>query len=508
MSGQVIKEGHGTTARHAHVVIVGCGFAGLGTAIRLIERGFTDLLILERGDDVGGTWRDNTYPGATCDVPSHLYSYSFALNPEWTRSFSPQPEIQQYLRDIADRYQVREKVVFGCEMLDAQWNEADARWEIQTSQGPFTADIAVSAVGALCEPKLPDIKGIHTFEGKIFHSARWDHEAELTGKRVAVVGTGASAIQIVPAVAPDAAQLDVYQRSAPWVLPRLDRGYFALERFAFKHVPGLQRLLRAAIYANRELFVFGQTKYPRLAVFYEFMARVKMWLEIRDPALRRKVTPDYRLGCKRMLISNNYYPALGRDNVEVVTGGIKEIRENSIVAEDGTERPADAIVLATGFRVTNSPTWDLFRGRDGRTLAEIYAAEGAHAYKGTAVANFPNAFVILGPNTGLSYTSSIYTIESQINYIVDAVATIAERGLRTVEVRKDLETEYTRQVQQMMDGSIWLAGGCTSWFLDENGKNTTLWPDFSFRFRRLVRKFDAEAYETTTRADEVIARTA
>ncbi|MEU8899059.1 NAD(P)/FAD-dependent oxidoreductase [Nocardia sp. NPDC048505] len=491
---------------HTHVLIVGSGLAGLGTAIRLSQEGHTDFLVLERGHDVGGTWRDNTYPGAACDVPSHLYSYSFALNPEWSRSFSPQAEIHQYIRSIADRYQVRDKHVFGCEMTAAHWNTEESHWVVQTNQGVYTADIFVSAVGVLCEPSLPDIKGINTFEGKIFHSARWDHDSDLTGRRVAVIGTGASATQIVPAIAPQVAHLDVYQRSAQWVLPYLGRRYLALERLAFKYVPGLQRLIRGAIYANREGFVVLQTKFPRAAVLLELVARAKMRWEVRDPELRRKLTPDFRLGCKRMLISNTYYPALMREDVEVVSDGIREIRANSIVAEDGTEREVDAIVLCTGFRVTDSPTWDTFHGRDGRSLAEMYESEGISAYKGTVVANFPNVFVMLGPNSGLNYTSLIYVIESQINYVLDAIATMKKQGLRTVEVRKDVQAEYHEQLQRTTANSVWLTGGCNSWFLDRNGKNSTLWPDFSFKFRRLLRNFDVAAYDTTPRSDEAPAR--
>ncbi len=391
-------------ARHAHVIIVGSGFSGLGLAIRLSQQGRSDYLVLERGNDVGGTWRDNTYPGAACDVPSQLYSYSFALNPEWSRSFSKQPEIQRYIQGVADKYGVRDKHIFNCEMTGAQWNAADARWEIQTSQGAFTADILVSAVGALCEPNLPDIKGINDFRGEIFHSARWNHDSDLTGKRVAVIGTGASAIQIVPAIAPKVAHLDVYQRTAPWLLPRSDREYLAPEKFALKHIPALRALYRAGIYAARETQVVGLAKFPPAMLALEAVARAKLFAEVRDPELRRKVTPDFRIGCKRMLISNEYYPALSRDNVDVVTDGIKEIREGSIVTKDGVEREVDAIIVATGFHVTDSPVYDTVSGRDGRTLAEVFDAIGQQGYKGSAIHNYPNMFFMLGPNVGLGHT--------------------------------------------------------------------------------------------------------
>ncbi|MBB5912428.1 cation diffusion facilitator CzcD-associated flavoprotein CzcO [Nocardia transvalensis] len=497
MSRKVTDKGVELTARHVHVLIVGSGFSGLGLAIRLSQRGRDDYLVIERGSDVGGTWRDNTYPGAACDVPSQLYSYSFALNPEWSRSFSKQPEIQRYIQGVADRHGVRDKHVFDCEMTGARWNDTDARWEVQTSKGAFTADILVSAVGALCEPNLPDIKGINDFQGEICHSARWNHDADLTGKRVAVIGTGASAIQIVPSIAPKVAHLDVYQRTAPWLLPRIDRAYTRAERLAFKHVPGVQRLSRAAIYAARETQVVGLAKFPPAMAALGLIARAKLAVEVRDPELRRKVTPNFRIGCKRMLISNEYYPALGRENVDLVTDGIKEIRANSIVTSDGTEREIDALIVATGFHVTDSPAYEVVAGRDGRTLAEVFEDAGQQGYKGAAIANFPNMFFLLGPNVGLGHTSMVYMIESQINYVADAIETVEARGLRTVEVRKDVQDKYNRELQGKLVGSVWNTGGCASWYLDKHGNNTTLWPDFTFRFRRMLEKFDVSAYDTT-----------
>ncbi|WP_159920446.1 MULTISPECIES: NAD(P)/FAD-dependent oxidoreductase [Nocardia] len=488
--------------RHARTIIIGSGFAGLGLAIRLTQQGRNDFLVLERGSDVGGTWRDNTYPGAACDVPSHLYSYSFALNPDWSRSFSRQGEIQQYIQDVSKRYDVRDKHIFDCDVTSARWNNETALWEIESSKGSFTANTVVSAVGALCEPALPDIKGIGEFEGEIFHSARWNHDADLTGKRVAIIGTGASAIQIVPAIAPKVGHLDVYQRTAPWLLPRLDRPYTKAERLAFKHVPGLQRLSRAAIYAARETQVVGLAKFPAFMQLFEAIAKAKLRYEIRDPRLRAKVTPNFRIGCKRMLISNDYYPALTRPNVDVVTDRIAEVRENSIVTEDGTEREIDALIVATGFHVTDSPTYDTIAGRDGRTLSEVFDEIGQQGYKGASIANFPNLFFLLGPNVGLGHTSMVYMIESQINYIADALATIDRLDLRTVEVRRDVQDAYNSELQAKLAGSVWLTGGCSSWYLDKHGNNTTLWPDWTFEFRRLTRTFDVAAYDISiSRAD-------
>jgi cation diffusion facilitator CzcD-associated flavoprotein CzcO len=493
------------STRHARTIIIGSGFAGLGLAIRLTQQGRNDFLVLERGSDVGGTWRDNTYPGAACDVPSHLYSYSFALNPDWSRSFSKQGEIQQYIQDVSKRYDVRDKHVFDCDVTSARWNTETALWEIESSKGSFTADTVVSAVGALCEPALPDIKGINDFEGEIFHSARWNHDADLTGKRVAIIGTGASAIQIVPAIAAKVGHLDVYQRTAPWLLPRLDRPYTKAERLAFKHVPGLQRLSRAAIYAARETQVVGLAKVPALMQLFEAIAKAKLRYEIRDPQLRAKVTPNFRIGCKRMLISNDYYPALARPNVDVVTDGIAEVRANSIVTEDGTEREIDALIVATGFHVTDSPTYETIFGRDGRTLSEVFDEIGQQGYKGSTIANFPNMFFLLGPNVGLGHTSMVYMIESQINYVADALATIDRLDLRTVEVRRDVQDAYNKDLQAKLAGSVWLTGGCSSWYLDKHGNNTTLWPDFTFEFRRLTRTFDVSAYDISLSRTDVKA---
>ncbi len=490
---------HGApTSRHVRTLIIGSGFAGLGAAIKLDEAGERDFLVLERGTEVGGTWRDNTYPGAACDVPSQLYSYSFALNPDWSRSFSRQSEIQDYIRSVAERSGVLGRHRFGVEVLGADWDQRNARWSVQTTDGDFTAQNVIAAVGALCEPSLPDIPGISGFAGDLFHSSRWDHGVDLSGKRVAVIGTGASAIQIVPAVAGSVASLDVYQRTAPWILPRADRHYTPAEHFAFRHLPGFQRLARAGVYAMRETQVVGLARVPALLKPLQWAARLHLRRGIRDRALRRKVTPDFTIGCKRMLISNDYYPALDRDHVDVVTDPIREVRAHSVVTEDGTEREIDALIVATGFHVTDSPTFEVIRGRSGTSLADNWDRIGMQAYKGTTVSDFPNMFFMVGPNTGLGHSSMVYMIESQINYIVDAVATMHRRGLATVEVRGDVQERYNRGLQEQLRPSVWMTGGCASWYLDRHGNNTTLWPGFTFAFRRLTRRFDLDAYHVTT----------
>jgi len=485
-------------SRHAHVIVIGGGLAGLATAIRFRSEGSDDFLVLERGDEVGGTWRDNTYPGAACDVPSHVYSYSFVLNPNWTRSFSGQAEIQDYIVGVARRYGVHDKYVFGCEATSARWIDSAAQWEIETSMGRFTADVVVAAFGALCEPSLPDIHGIDTFEGHIFHSARWNHEVDLTGKKVAVVGTGASAIQIVPAIAGKVAELQVYQRTAPWILPRLDRRYSALERLAHRHVPSYQRLLRLALYWAHEAQAVGLAKKPRLMKPLELLARAKLRLAVRDPGLRRRLTPDYGIGCKRILLSNNYHSVFRHDHVRLVTAGIAEVRANSIVTTGGAVHDADVIVLATGFQVTDSPTYRRIFGRDGRSLGEVFDDVGRQCYKGTTIANFPNMFLLVGPNTGLGHNSMIFMIESQVNYVADAIATMRRRRIRSVEVRTEAQESFGRMLRRRLSGSVWNTGGCASWYLDKHGANTTMWPGFSFEFRRLTRKFDVDAYHLST----------
>jgi cation diffusion facilitator CzcD-associated flavoprotein CzcO len=494
--------------RHVGVLIVGSGFAGLGAAIKLSQDGRDDFLVIERGSEVGGTWRDNTYPGATCDVPSHLYSYGFALNPDWTRSFSPQPEIQDYLRTMAARYGVLDKHLFDTELLRAEWNGDDGVWLVETSRGTFTADVFVPAVGGLCEPAMPDIKGIETFEGELFHSARWDHRVDLSGKRVAVIGTGASAIQIVPAIAGRVSHLDVYQRTAPWIIPRRDRAYGRLERFVYKHVPGAQRIAREALYWGRESFVLGFVFAPKIMPLAQRAAERNIAAAIADPELRARVTPDWRFGCKRVLISNDWYPTLLQDHVDLVTDGIAEVRENAIVTRDGTVREVDVIIVATGFHATDSPAYDLIKGADGRGLGDIWRECGQQAYKGATVAGFPNMMFVIGPNMGLGHSSMVFMAESAINYLSSALRELDRHDLATFEVRPDVQHDYNARLQNRLKQTVWSTGGCSSWYQDKHGRITTLWPGFTFTFRRLTRKFDLDAYRTTARGDRATRPTA
>jgi cation diffusion facilitator CzcD-associated flavoprotein CzcO len=488
---------------HVHTFVVGAGFAGLAMAIKLQERGEPDFLVAERGSDVGGTWRDNTYPGAACDVPSQLYSFSFAPNPDWSRSFSPQPEIQAYIRRVAERSGVLDRFRFHTNLEEARWDESDQLWRIRTSTGQLTADVLVSAAGALSDAKLPDIDGIDSFQGEIFHSSQWRHDYDLTGKRVAVIGTGASAIQIVPEIAEQVAHLDVYQRTAPYVMPRNDRAYTRIERLAFKHLPAVQKAYRTAIYWGREALVPAFVVDPRIAAPAKKMALRNIDRGIKDPELRTRVTPTFQIGCKRILISNDWYPALDRDDVDLVTDGISKITPSAVVTRDGTEREIDVLIVATGFQPTDLPIARHVFGRDGESLAGYFAEHGMQAYKGATVQGFPNLFFIVGPNTGLGHSSMVFMIESQVAYAVDAVATMRADELVAVEPTPQAQAAWNDDVQRRMVGTVWSAGGCSSWYLDSHGRNVTLWPRTTYTFRRLTARFDPENYRlrlrTTTR---------
>ncbi|MBJ7356702.1 NAD(P)/FAD-dependent oxidoreductase [Nocardioides sp.] len=493
-------------AQRVDHLIIGAGFAGLCAAIKLQEDGERDFVVLERGPDVGGTWRDNTYPGAACDVPSQLYSFSFARNPDWSSSYSPQPEIQAYIQRVARRSGTLDRFVFDTTVEDADWDDTAQRWTVRTSGGTWSARTVIVGAGGLSEPRLPEIDGIDTFQGTLFHTAQWDHSVDLTGKRVAVIGTGASAIQVVPELQKIVAHLDVYQRTAPWVIPRNDRTYGDLERRALRYVPGLQRLYRTGVYLAKEATVPAFTLWPGISAPAQKQALANIRKGIKDPALREKVTPHFAFGCKRVLISNDYYPALAADNVDLVTDPIAKVTGSSIVTADGTEREIDVLVVATGFYTTELPITEHITGRHGQTLAEQWRDSGMTAYKGTTVPNFPNLFFIVGPNTGLGHSSMVLMIESQVAYIRDALRTMRTGGYDVVEVDQAATDRYNAALQGRMRRTVWSAGGCDSWYLDAHGKNTTLWPRSTWDFRRRLASFDPEAYTLSRAARPVHAR--
>lgn len=486
---------------HAQVAIVGSGFGGLGAAIRLKQSGVDDIVIFERAEDVGGTWRDNSYPGCACDVQSHLYSFSFAPNPDWRHSFSPQPEIWAYLKRCAHDFGVLPHIRFDHEVTNAAWDARNGRWRIETSRGSYTADALVMAAGALSEPALPRINGLDRFKGKTFHSARWDHDYDLKGKRVAVVGTGASAIQFVPEIQPAVARLHIFQRTPPWIVPRNDRALTRVEHRLFRRFPLAQRAVRFSIYLFRELFLLG-FRHPRLAKRVEGLARRHLKRSVPDPLLRAKLTPDYRIGCKRILISNDYLPALTRVNVEVVTEAITEVREHSIVDGAGGEREIDAIIFGTGFRATDPPFARHVRGRDGRTLSEIWAGS-PRAHLGTTVSGFPNFFMLMGPNTGLGHSSVVLMMEAQIEHMLAALSHMRERGASAIEPLAEAQSAFVAEVERRMEGTVWTAAPrCSSWYMDSTGRNAALWPDFTWRFRRRAAGLNPEEYALSFRRAE------
>ncbi|MFF4182275.1 flavin-containing monooxygenase [Streptomyces sp. NPDC001691] len=481
---------------HVRVAVIGSGFGGLGAAVRLRREGITDFVVLERAGSVGGTWRDNSYPGCACDVPSHLYSFSFAPNPDWPRTFSGQEHIRAYLEHVADVFRLRPHIRLDHEVTMMRWDAERLWWEIEVGNGTtLTADVVVSATGPLSDPKMPRIPGLASFPGKVFHSARWDHDYDLRGKRVAMVGTGASAIQIVPSIQPEVGRLTLFQRTPPWVMPRMDRPIAAVERWLHRRLPATGAARRGLLWGIRELQVSAFTKRPNELGLVESIAKSNMARAIKDPQLRARLTPDYRIGCKRILLSSSYYPALAEPNVDVVASGLAEVRGSTVVAADGTEAEVDAIIFGTGFHVTDMPIADRVVGAEGHTLAESWK-DGMQALRGATAAGFPNWMTIIGPNTGLGNSSMILMIESQLNYMADYLRQLDVLGGRVaLAARPSAVGAWNRRVQERMKRTVWNTGGCTSWYLDAAGRNTTVWPGTTGEFRRATREVDLAEYE-------------
>ncbi|MFE9334105.1 flavin-containing monooxygenase [Streptomyces sp. NPDC006925] len=482
---------------HVRVAVIGTGFGGLGAAVRLRRAGVTDFVVLERREAVGGTWHDNTYPGCACDIPSHLYSFSFAPNADWPRSFSPQPDIRAYLEQVADTFGLRQHIRFNTEVQQLSWDAEELHWRVETPTGTLTADLVVSATGPLSEPKLPDIPGLDSFEGKVFHSATWDHDYDLRGKRVAVIGTGASAIQIIPAIQPVVDELTVFQRTPAWVLPRNDRRISATERKLHARFPATQKLRRFALWGVRELETQVFANYPNLLPAVEKISKLHMKRAVKDPELRRKLSPDYRVGCKRTLLSDDYYPALAQPNTHVVDSGLKEVRGNTLVSSDGREVEVDAVVFCSGFHVSDMPLAHLVKGADGETLAEAWAEDGMNALRGTTVAGFPNFLFVIGPNTGLGTSSMVLIIEAQLNYLVDYVRKLDTLGggdKAALDVRPIAQHTYNAKLRERIASSVWETG-CTSWYLDAQGRPVAVWPGTTAEFRKATREVWLEEYE-------------
>lgn len=474
-------------------LIIGSGFGGLGMAIALRKAGILDFLILEKQADVGGVWRDNRYPGAACDVPSHLYSFSFEPNPNWSRVFATQPEIFQYLRHCADKYQLRSHIRFGAEVAQAVYDEATALWTVTLVDGrAWRTRLVITAMGQLSRPALPRLDGIDQFKGRSFHSAHWDHSQDLKGQRVAVVGTGASAIQFVPAIADAVASLTVFQRTPSYLMPRADRVYTAQEQARFRRMPWLMKLHRAAIYAKHEAQAVGflHLKFLMGLVvglpFKQMLAR-----QVPDPVLRQQLTPDYQIGCKRILLSTTYLATMSRPHVQLVTQSIRRVTPDGIETQDGQHHVVDTIVYGTGFAATEFLAPIRVTGREGLDLNQAWQG-GAQAYLGVSVPGFPNFFMLYGPNTNLGHNSIIYMLESQIAHVMRCVTAMQKANASTIEVDATAYHRFNAKVQARLADTVW--AHCQSWYLDASGRNSANWPGFTLTYRWLARHSSLGVY--------------
>ncbi|HEX3173459.1 MAG TPA: NAD(P)/FAD-dependent oxidoreductase [Solirubrobacterales bacterium] len=483
------------TDQRRTIAVVGGGFAGVGAAAMLRRAGYDDVTVFEKGDRVGGVWQHNTYPGAACDVPSHLYEFSFAPG-RWSRRYAPQAEIRAYLENIARDNGVLDRIRTGTEVKSARWSEERGRWALETSAGPHEADVLLTGCGQLSVPKVPPIAGLESFEGPAFHTAEWDHDVDLAGKRVAVIGTGCSAIQVVPAIQPLVERLDVYQRSPGWTLPKMDYAYSDRAHALFKRFPALRRLDRASIFAFHELAAAALTRHRWLLPLFRALGRRQVTKAVSDPELRRKLIPSDEFGCKRVMLTDEWYPTLTRPNVELVSERIGEVTRRGIRDEHGVEREVDALVLATGFASHAFVAPMEIVGREGRSLAREWA-KVARAYLGLSVPGFPNMFLLYGPNTNGGSGSVIGTIESGIGHVLAALQEMDRNGAGRIEVRGEAAASFDRELRAALAGTVWHSG-CTSWYVDENGNDPSQWPWLWSTYRRRTARLAANAYHLTT----------
>jgi cation diffusion facilitator CzcD-associated flavoprotein CzcO len=491
---------NGGPNRSRSIAVVGAGFGGVGAVTMLRRAGYDDVTVFERGERVGGVWHHNTYPGAACDIPSHLYEFSFAPNPYWSRRYAPQEEIQAYLEDVARRHGVADRIRTSTEVESARWDEERGRWELQTSAGPHEADVLITACGQLSVPKVPPIPGLEAFEGPSFHTARWDHDVDLAGRRVAVVGTGCSAIQVVPAIQPVVEQVDVYQRSPGWTFPKMDYAYRERTKRLFARFPALQRLDRTATFAFMEVAAAAMTSQRWLRPPFRAICRFQITHAIDEPELRAKVTPDDEIGCKRIMLTDEWYPTLTEPNVELVTDRIAEVTAGGIRTADGIERPADVLVLATGFQSHGFTAPMEVVGAAGRTLDEEWAGV-PRAYHGLSVPGFPNMFLLYGPNTNGGSGSVIYTIEAGLHHVIDALGTLDRTDARRIEVRREAAESFDRDLRDALAGTVWHTG-CTNWYVDADGNDPNQWPWLWSTYRRRTARLQPGTYRVGAPAPE------
>jgi cation diffusion facilitator CzcD-associated flavoprotein CzcO len=481
------------SANRPSIAVVGAGFAGVGAVVMLKQAGYDDVTVFERGERVGGVWHHNTYPGAACDVPSHLYEFSFAPNPRWSRRYAPQAEIQAYLEDVARRNGVLDRIRTGTEVQGADWDEERAKWVLRTSAGEHEADVLLTACGQLSVPSVPPLEGLDDFAGPAFHTARWRHDADLAGKRVAVIGTGCSAIQVVPAIQPKVQSIAIYQRSPGWTIPKMDFAYSARTQRLFERFPVLQRMDRAAVFGFMELGAAAMTNRRWLLAPFRAMARANINKAIKDPQLRAKVTPTDEVGCKRIMLTDEWYPTLTKPNVELVTDRIAAVTPGGVRTADGTERPADVLILATGFRTHGFVAPMEITGAGGRTLAQEWAGV-PRAYLGMSVTGFPNMFLLYGPNTNGGTGSVIYTIEAAVNHVIAALRELERARARKIRLNAARAEAYDRELRAALAGTVWHTG-CTSWYVDADGNDPNQWPWLWSTYRKRTERIEPGAYE-------------
>lgn len=502
LSDEAIAVTDGATTRsvdplpgHFRTAIIGAGLSGIALGINLRKAGEDDFVIFDKADGVGGTWRANTYPGVECDIHSPLYSYSFAPKKNWSKNFGTQPELLAYTEDCCKRFGLEPHLRLEHELIAASWNASNNLWEIETSKGAYTANILVSAMGYLSYPNRPNIPGLADFSGPSFHTAEWDHDVDLKGKRVAIIGVGATSVQVIPEIQPIVGHLDVYQRSPAWFMPKHAHEMKGFSAWAQQSLPGYHALQRAYHFWAAEMVPYQMAR-PSRTKFMKDIAQKFLDKSVKDPELRAKLQPGYTIGCKRILFSDTFYESIQKPNVSLVTDGIKKIEENGVLCSDGKKREADVLVLATGFHTNDCQFADLIVGENVQNLGEAWQ-NGRFAYRGASVPGFPNFFMMLGPNTTVGHTSMTLMIEAHASYVSDAILTFRDKNLATVEIKPEMAERYDNQMQERLAKTVWNAGGCTSYYRSGAGKNATIWPDTSIRFRKQTRSFDLDNYNSS-----------
>jgi cation diffusion facilitator CzcD-associated flavoprotein CzcO len=483
------------TTQHTKILVIGGGYSGIGAAIRLRKSKIEDFTLIEKGDKLGGTWRVNTYPECGADTPSIIYSFSFARNPDWDYTFAKQPQIEKYLDDVADKYGVPQHAQFNTKAVAGHWDDEASHWVVETNKGTIIAKYVIACAGPQHEIDMPQIPGVESFEGEAFHSANWDHDVELEGKTVAIIGTGASAMQFLPEIQPKLGKMILFQRTAPWVMPRYDSETKLWQKKLFRRVPILNRALAQTIYLASEGLQYAQ-RHPKAMQQIQKLATKNLEKDVADLELRKQWTPNFTMGCKRILFSNRWYKALTAPNAEVVSLGVDSITPTGLIDSDGVERQADVIIYGTGFRVTDPDIAHRITGRAGITLSELWNGS-PQAYYSTAVHGYPNAFIVLGPNVGNGHGSVSTLVELISDYIVKGIETAEAEGLASIEVKQHTQDVYNAEVQDALQGTVFNAGGCSSYYIDTNGRNSSIYPWTTLKFRRDTKQFKLADYETT-----------